>query len=29
MADYRLGIDFGGTKIEILALDRSGKEVLR
>ncbi|TPW33741.1 ROK family protein [Oecophyllibacter saccharovorans] len=29
MADYRLGIDFGGTKIEVLALDRSGTEVLR
>ncbi|QHI96278.1 ROK family protein [Aristophania vespae] len=29
MADYRLGVDFGGTKIEILALDRSGKEILR
>lgn len=29
MADYRLGIDFGGTKIEVLALDRAGNEVLR
>lgn len=29
MADYRLGVDFGGTKIEVLALDRSGKEILR
>lgn len=29
MADYRLGIDFGGTKIEIAVLDRSGALVLR
>ncbi|GBD57262.1 ROK family protein [Gluconobacter wancherniae] len=29
MADYRLGIDLGGTKIEIAALDRSGELVLR
>lgn len=29
MADYRLGIDFGGTKIEVLALNRAGKEILR
>ncbi|QCE33173.1 ROK family protein [Acetobacteraceae bacterium] len=29
MADYRLGIDLGGTKIEIVAIDREGKEVLK
>ncbi|AOX16527.1 ROK family protein [Kozakia baliensis] len=29
MADYRLGIDFGGTKIEIAVLDRAGDLVLR
>jgi len=29
MADLRLGIDLGGTKIEIIALDRQGREVLR
>ncbi|MXV45117.1 ROK family protein [Saccharibacter sp. 17.LH.SD] len=29
MADYRFGIDFGGTKIEVLALDRAGKEIVR
>jgi fructokinase len=28
-ADYRLGIDLGGTKIEILALDALGREVFR
>ena len=27
--DFRLGIDLGGTKIEIIALDRSGAERLR
>lgn len=27
--DYRLGIDLGGTKIEILALDALGREVFR
>jgi fructokinase len=27
--DFRLGIDLGGTKIEIIALDRSGAEQLR
>jgi len=29
MAEYRIGIDFGGTKIEIAVLDRDGKMVLR
>ncbi|WP_040509099.1 ROK family protein [Gluconobacter morbifer] len=29
MADYRLGIDLGGTKIEIAVLDRTGDLVLR
>lgn len=29
MADYRLGIDFGGTKIEIAVLDRDGALILR
>ncbi|GBR31226.1 MULTISPECIES: ROK family protein [Gluconobacter] len=29
MADYRLGIDLGGTKIEIAVLNRSGDLVLR
>nr|WP_294916401.1 ROK family protein [uncultured Neokomagataea sp.] len=29
MADYRLGIDLGGTKIEIAALNRQGDLVLR
>ncbi|BAT19892.1 ROK family protein [Asaia bogorensis] len=29
MADYRLGIDFGGTKIEIAVLDRAGDLQLR
>jgi len=29
MADYRLGIDFGGTKIEIAVLDRAGELILR
>lgn len=29
MADYRLGIDFGGTKIEIAVLDRDGQTVVR
>ncbi|QDH16404.1 ROK family protein [Swingsia samuiensis] len=29
MADYRLGIDLGGTKIEIAALNRVGELVLR
>jgi len=29
MAQIRFGIDLGGTKIEILALDPSGREVLR
>jgi fructokinase len=27
--DFRIGIDLGGTKIEAIALDRSGQEVLR
>lgn len=29
MSDYRLGIDIGGTKIEIVALDAEGQVVLR
>ncbi|XP_003738670.1 uncharacterized protein LOC100900715, partial [Galendromus occidentalis] len=29
MADYRLGIDFGGTKIEIAVLDHAGRLLLR
>ena len=29
MTDLRLGIDLGGTKIEIVALDREGRELLR
>lgn len=29
MADYRMGIDFGGTKIEIAVLDRGGGMLLR
>ncbi|QCE34905.1 ROK family protein [Acetobacteraceae bacterium] len=29
MADYRLGIDLGGTKIEIVALDRDSNETFR
>lgn len=29
MADYRFGIDFGGTKIEIAVLDRDGQLVIR
>ncbi|GBR54283.1 fructokinase [Acetobacter pomorum] len=29
MSDYRLGIDIGGTKIEIVALDAEGQMVLR
>jgi len=27
--DFRLGIDLGGTKIEVIALDRAGRELLR
>ena len=29
MADFRIGIDFGGTKIEIAALGQDGKQLLR
>lgn len=29
MSEIRIGIDLGGTKIEILALDRAGRELLR
>jgi predicted NBD/HSP70 family sugar kinase len=29
MADFRFGIDLGGTKIEIVALDADGRELLR
>jgi fructokinase len=28
-SDHRIGIDFGGTKIEIIVLDRAGNQVLR
>ena len=29
MADFRIGIDFGGTKIEIIAINNDGREVRR
>lgn len=29
MADFRVGIDFGGTKIEIVAIGNDGKETMR
>ena len=29
MNDFRIGIDLGGTKIEVMALDRAGAEILR
>jgi fructokinase len=29
MTDFRLGVDLGGTKIEIVALDRAGRELVR
>ena len=29
MSGFRIGIDFGGTKFEIIALDAAGKVLLR
>ena len=29
MSDFKIGIDYGGTKIEGILIDSNGKEILR
>ena len=29
MSDFKIGIDYGGTKIEGILIDANGKEILR